>query len=318
MDNYEDEDEPDIHPINRRNLKGISMRPNYGSTNIIADNNDEDELKYYGDEELRGDGEHPETIGKPINEYLKDTQKIIEEAESLLERNYRQEYDRYQSRPEQKKRRAQRNKDRRKFEREGKVKKGDGRDIHHRDGNPFNHHGSNTAVISKSKNRSIRERTGPEAQLQVALAKVQYILDTLEDRDDNKSKLIKAKMLKFLMDLKKQQSVDEAKYGYSYDPKTGKKKPATDLVNKPKKDPNYKPNLTKELNQSTLDSARAKRQVQAANADEPEVANSYQAKADKIGRHTGTTKATPPHLMTKKQGKDAYRKLHQKITGQNI
>lgn len=69
-------------------------------------------------------------------------------------RNYRQEYDRYQGTPEQKKRRAQRNKDRRKAIREGRVSKGDGKDIHHVDGNPFNHSSSNVVVRNKNSNRS--------------------------------------------------------------------------------------------------------------------------------------------------------------------
>jgi hypothetical protein len=79
-------------------------------------------------------------------------------SENLNERNYRKEYDNYQGTAEQKKRRAQRNRDRRKFERDGKVKKGDGMDVHHKDGNPFNHSSKNTSVLGKSKNRSIKER----------------------------------------------------------------------------------------------------------------------------------------------------------------
>lgn len=78
---------------------------------------------------------------------------------NLLERNYKREYELYQGTSEQKKRRAQRNKTRRKFEREGKVRKGDGVDIHHRDGNPFNQSSKNTVPMSKSKNRSMKERT---------------------------------------------------------------------------------------------------------------------------------------------------------------
>ena len=60
-----------------------------------------------------------------------------------MARNYRKEYDNYQGKPAQKKRRAMRNRVRRMMEREGKVKKGDGKDIHHRDGNPMNFKKSN-------------------------------------------------------------------------------------------------------------------------------------------------------------------------------
>jgi hypothetical protein len=59
----------------------------------------------------------------------------------------------YNSKPEQKKRRAQRNKARRMLEREGKVRKGDGKDIDHKDHNPYNNKKSNLQVQSASKNR---------------------------------------------------------------------------------------------------------------------------------------------------------------------
>jgi len=71
-----------------------------------------------------------------------------------MARNYRKEYDNYQGKPEQKKRRAMRNKVRRELTRTGKVKKGDGKDVHHKDGNPMNFKKSNLAVKNKSKNRS--------------------------------------------------------------------------------------------------------------------------------------------------------------------
>ena len=49
-----------------------------------------------------------------------------------MTRNYKQEYARYQGTPEQKKRRAQRNKVRRQALASGRVTKGSGFDIHHR------------------------------------------------------------------------------------------------------------------------------------------------------------------------------------------
>lgn len=69
-------------------------------------------------------------------------------------RNYRKEYDNYQGKPEQVARRSARNKARRKMAKAGKVRKGDGRDVDHRDRNPKNNRQSNLRVQSKSKNRS--------------------------------------------------------------------------------------------------------------------------------------------------------------------
>lgn len=69
-------------------------------------------------------------------------------------RNYKLEYERYQGTPEQKKRRAMRNKVRRQAIKEGRVRKGDGIDIHHVDGNPMNSSKSNLVLQTRSKNRS--------------------------------------------------------------------------------------------------------------------------------------------------------------------
>ena len=49
-----------------------------------------------------------------------------------MPRNYKQEYDNYQGTEASKKDRAQRNKARRMMEREGVVKKGDGKDVDHK------------------------------------------------------------------------------------------------------------------------------------------------------------------------------------------
>ena len=69
-------------------------------------------------------------------------------------RNYRQEYDRYQGTAKQKKRRAMRNKARRQAMKKGQVRKGDGKDVHHKDGNPMNNKAGNTYIRSASSNRS--------------------------------------------------------------------------------------------------------------------------------------------------------------------
>ena len=73
-------------------------------------------------------------------------------------RNYRKEYDDYHSNPNQKKRRAGRNAARRKMVSAGKAKKGDGKDVHHKDRNPMNNKSSNLKVTSKSKNRKVNSR----------------------------------------------------------------------------------------------------------------------------------------------------------------
>ena len=69
-------------------------------------------------------------------------------------RDYKREYENYDSREDVKKRRAARNKARRFMEREGRVHKGDGKDIDHKDGNPHNNDKSNLRVMDASRNRS--------------------------------------------------------------------------------------------------------------------------------------------------------------------
>lgn len=60
----------------------------------------------------------------------------------------------YNAKPEQKKRRAARNAARRKMIAAGKVSKGDGKDVAHRNNNPRDNRTKNLAVQSKIKNRS--------------------------------------------------------------------------------------------------------------------------------------------------------------------
>ena len=72
-------------------------------------------------------------------------------------RDYRAEYDKYQGRPEQIKNRAARNAARAKLMKEGKVKKGDGKDVAHV--KAFDKGGSNAdgvRVETKSANRSFK------------------------------------------------------------------------------------------------------------------------------------------------------------------
>ena len=69
-------------------------------------------------------------------------------------RYYKEEY-KYHQTEAQKKRRAARNKARRAALAKGKVKKGDKKDVHHKDGNPRNNSSKNVAVVSRKKNRGV-------------------------------------------------------------------------------------------------------------------------------------------------------------------
>lgn len=83
-----------------------------------------------------------------------------------MARDYKSEYANYHSSPKQKKNRAARNAARAAMVKKGKVKKGDGKDVTHRDGNPRNNSSKNLGVLSKSKNRSYkRTKTAGKAQI---------------------------------------------------------------------------------------------------------------------------------------------------------
>lgn len=71
-----------------------------------------------------------------------------------MARDYKKEYANYQGKPAQVKKRTSRNAARAKLSVGGAVKKGDGKDVHHKDGNPKNNKRSNLAVTTKAKNRS--------------------------------------------------------------------------------------------------------------------------------------------------------------------
>lgn len=62
----------------------------------------------------------------------------------------------YNSKPEQKKRRAKRNAARAKMIKAGKARKGDGKDVAHKNNNPHDNRASNLAMQSKAKNRSFK------------------------------------------------------------------------------------------------------------------------------------------------------------------
>ena len=69
-------------------------------------------------------------------------------------RDYKKEVAKYTSRPEVVKKRTEQNAARREMEKKGLVRKGDGKDVDHKDGNPTNNSPKNLRVMSKSKNRA--------------------------------------------------------------------------------------------------------------------------------------------------------------------
>lgn len=74
--------------------------------------------------------------------------------DNVVARNYRDEYLKYQASEQDKRDRAKRNKNRREFEREGRVSKHDGRDIDHKNGDPQDNARKNLRVMSASANRA--------------------------------------------------------------------------------------------------------------------------------------------------------------------
>lgn len=74
-------------------------------------------------------------------------------------RNFRDEYDAYHAKPEQKKRRAQRNAARNEAVADGRAKKGDGKEVHHVDA-PRTGSLENvpTKVVGKTTNRKIQPK----------------------------------------------------------------------------------------------------------------------------------------------------------------
>lgn len=74
----------------------------------------------------------------------------------MATRDYAKEYRDYHGSPEQIKRRAGRNKARRLMIKKGKVRKGDGNDVDHRNHSTTDNRPSNLRIMSKSMNRSIK------------------------------------------------------------------------------------------------------------------------------------------------------------------
>lgn len=74
-----------------------------------------------------------------------------------MARDYAKEYRDYHSKPEQIKRRASRNKARALMIKAGKVKKGDGKDVDHKNRNPLNNAKDNLRIRGQKTNRGWRK-----------------------------------------------------------------------------------------------------------------------------------------------------------------
>ena len=70
-----------------------------------------------------------------------------------IDRDYRSEYDDYHGTERQKKRRAARNKARRHLEKSGRVRKGDGKEVDHKNYNAEDNSSENLRVVDKKTNR---------------------------------------------------------------------------------------------------------------------------------------------------------------------
>lgn len=68
-------------------------------------------------------------------------------------RDYDREYQQYHGKPEQIRARASRNKARREEMKAGRVRKGDGKEVDHKDGNPMNNAKSNRQILPRTANR---------------------------------------------------------------------------------------------------------------------------------------------------------------------
>jgi hypothetical protein len=77
---------------------------------------------------------------------------------TIRKRNYRKEYDTYHALPKQRKRNNARKAARALMLKAGRVKKGDGMDVDHKDRNPGNNSMMNLSVKSKKANRGWRRR----------------------------------------------------------------------------------------------------------------------------------------------------------------
>lgn len=87
------------------------------------------------------------SIHSIVTSFLQGTKK-------LHERNYEREYKLYHGTPQHRKERSRRVLARRALEKMGRVHKGDGKDVDHKDGNPMNNSTGNLRVRDRSENRA--------------------------------------------------------------------------------------------------------------------------------------------------------------------
>tara|TARA_R100001463_G_scaffold9114_6_gene27469 strand:- start:19903 stop:20145 length:243 start_codon:yes stop_codon:yes gene_type:complete len=73
-------------------------------------------------------------------------------------RDYKREYRLYHAKRKQKTRRAQRNSARAKMVKAGKARKGDGKDVHHKNRDTSDNRSKNLEVVPKSANRSFSRK----------------------------------------------------------------------------------------------------------------------------------------------------------------
>jgi nicotinic acid mononucleotide adenylyltransferase len=99
-------------------------------------------------------------------------ENFIEEA-----RDYKKEYKEYHSKPKQRANRSKRVLARRKLMKSGRVRKGDGKDVHHKDGNPQNNSTKNLKVTSIKYNRGLKEEHGA-GEIGTDELRKKYIKDT--------------------------------------------------------------------------------------------------------------------------------------------
>lgn len=76
-----------------------------------------------------------------------------------MARSYRDEYDNYHSSEKAKKKRAENNAARRKMEKAGKVSKGDGKDVAHKNNRTGDNRMGNLKAEAPSKNRSFKRNS---------------------------------------------------------------------------------------------------------------------------------------------------------------
>ena len=102
--------------------------------------------------------EAPDLVAARVAPYIARWEAVKAGSATKMRRNYRKEYDNYQSKPKQRRNNDKRKAARRLMEKDGKVKKGDGKDVAHK--KPLAKGGSNKKgnlkVANRSKNRSFK------------------------------------------------------------------------------------------------------------------------------------------------------------------